>query len=71
MLTYVLENPEIMQYVILALLSMCAFMIGFSWSNKKQEEIIENTIIYLCDNGFIRNKILENGDTEILKIDED
>jgi len=71
MLTYVLDNPETAQWVILSLLCLCAFMMGYVWSNKKKEEIIEETIIYLCDQGYIKNKILDSGDTEILKIDED
>tara|TARA_Y100000389_G_scaffold176138_1_gene187426 strand:- start:1199 stop:1339 length:141 start_codon:yes stop_codon:yes gene_type:complete len=46
-------------------------MIGYLWSNKKQEEIVENTIVYLCDHGFIKHRTDENGDTEILRLDED
>lgn len=66
-----INNPETMLWVILALSSICTFMIGYLWSNKKQEEIVENTIVYLCDHGFIKHRTDENGDTEILRLDED
>lgn len=66
-----INNPEIMLWVILALSSICTFMIGYLWSNKKQEEIVENAIVYLCDSGFIKHRTNENGDTEILRLDED
>jgi hypothetical protein len=46
-------------------------MMGYVWSNQKKEEIIEETIIYLCDQGYIKNKTLDSGDTEIIKLDED
>jgi|TARA_Y100000389_G_scaffold39832_1_gene34301 hypothetical protein len=66
-----IKNPEIMQWILLALASVCTFMIGYLWSNKKQEETVENTIVYLCDNGFIKHRTDENGETEILRLDED
>lgn len=66
-----ISNPEIAKWILLSLASVCAFMIGYLWSNKKQEEIVENAIVYLCDQGFIKHRTDENGDTEILRIDED
>jgi len=50
--------------------SACAFMIGRSWAISSSEEIVENTIEYLIENNFIKAKRLDDGEWEIIKIDE-
>lgn len=51
--------------------SACAFMIGRAWANRiTSEEVVENTIEYLIENNFIKAKRLDDGEWEIIKIDE-
>lgn len=47
--------------------SGCAFMIGRAWSKMSREFIVENTILYMIQNGYIRAKKDENGEWEILE----
>ncbi len=51
-------------------LSVCAFMIGKTYSQNKREEIIETTIQSLMDLNLIRWKKDKNGEIELLEIDE-
>lgn len=62
-------DPIIMQWGIILGASVCAFMIGMLWSENRKEAIIENTIVYLVDNGFMRAQKID-GEYEILKLDE-
>ena len=44
-------------------------MIGIVWSDNRKEEIIENTIIYLLENNFVKGKKVD-GEIELLRLDE-
>ena len=56
--------------VIMAGASFCAFMIGFHWARRSDEEVIASTITYLADNNFVRSFENEKGEIELLKLDE-
>jgi len=62
-------DPIIIQWILLGAASACAFMVGFVWSDNRKEEIIENTIVYLVENGFVHAKKV-NGEIEIIPLDE-
>jgi hypothetical protein len=62
-------DPIIIQWLLLAAASGCAFMIGIVWSDNRKEEIIENTIIYLLENNFVKGKKVD-GEIELLRLDE-
>jgi hypothetical protein len=62
-------DPIIIQWLLLAAASACAFMIGIVWSDNRKEEIIENTIIYLLENNFVKGKKVD-GEIELLRLDE-
>lgn len=49
--------------------SGAAFMMGRSWSKLSREFIVENTILYMIHNNFIRAKKDENGEWEILELE--
>ena len=57
------------QWSLLLAGAFCAFMVGVAWSNKKRDEVIEDTIVYLVENGFIRSEVVD-GEIEILKLDD-
>lgn len=62
-------DPIIIQWLLLAAASGCAFMIGIVWSDNRKDEIIENTIIYLVDNNYLKAKKVD-GEIELLPLDE-
>lgn len=62
-------DPIIIQWLLLGAASACAFMIGIVWSDNRKEEIIENTIIYLLENNFVKGKKVD-GEIELLRLDE-
>lgn len=45
-------------------------MIGWSLSNNRREDIIENTILYLVENNFVKAKKVD-GELEIMKLNEE
>jgi hypothetical protein len=62
-------DPIIIQWLCIAGVSVCAFMIGYNYSNHKQEEIINDTVVYLINNNYIRAKHV-NGEWEIIALDD-
>ena len=62
-------DPIIIQWILILLASGCAGMLGFLFSENRKDAIIENTITYLVDNGFIHAKKID-GEIEILKLNE-
>lgn len=45
-------------------------MIGWNLSNNRREEIIEDTIVYLVENNFVKAKKVD-GELEIMKLNEE
>jgi len=63
-------DPIIIQWVIFFAASVCAFMIGYSVNNMSKDKIIETTILWLVDNKLVKWKKDENGEIELLPLDE-
>ena len=47
-----------------------SFLLGRDHGKKSSEDIIEQTIVYLCKEGFVFYKRDPNGEIEILKIED-
>lgn len=45
-------------------------MIGWNLSNNRREDIIEDTIVYLVENNFVKAKKVD-GELEIMKLNEE
>jgi hypothetical protein len=45
-------------------------MAGWSYGQKKTEDNIEDVLLYLTQNGFIRHKTNSDGELEIMKLNE-
>lgn len=45
-------------------------MIGWSLSNNRREDIIEDTIVYLIESGYLNAKKVD-GELEIMKLNEE
>lgn len=51
-----------------------SFLIGYYHCKNNldalSDQIIENTINYMIDNGYVKTETNDNGDVEIIKLDE-
>lgn len=67
-------SPEMISWILLAAASFSAFMIGKSWAEHRTEMLIEtsisSTLDWLIKENMIRWKYDENGEIEILSLDE-
>lgn len=61
-------DPIIISWALIAGASICAFMVGLLWGERKTEETINNTILYLIENNFVKARKI-NGEWEILNLD--
>ena len=56
--------------IIMTAGAFCAFMVGFHWARRSDDEVIANTITYLAENNFVRSYENEDGELELIKLDE-
>lgn len=57
-------------WILFAAASVCAFMIGRQTYYMSRDEVIESTIMYLVENNLVRWKKDENGEIELLRLDD-
>lgn len=62
-------DPIIIMWGLLAGASVTAFMIGKYWSMRDRDMAIEDTIIYLVENNFVRSRKID-GEIELIPLDE-
>lgn len=62
-------DPTIINWLLIGGASFCAFMVGRIWQSISKEEIINNTIVYLIENNFVKAKLID-GEWEIFDLDE-
>lgn len=63
-------DPIIVDWAILLGASFCAFMVGYTYNNISRDSIIENTILFLVENKLVKWKRDQNGEIELLPIDD-
>lgn len=63
-------DPYTLTLLVSASIFGCAFMLGKDFGQGKKDEVIEDTIQHLIDNGFLRYTRNRSGELEILKLDE-
>lgn len=63
-------DPTIISWVMMGAASACAFMAGRS-SVDDSTTVIENTILYLIHNNFIKARKTSDGEWDIIPIDKD
>lgn len=64
-----MPDPIIIQWFLFASATFCAGMIGYYHAKFKNENIINETIVYLIHNNFVKAKKVD-GEWEILPLDE-
>jgi hypothetical protein len=47
----------------------CGYGIGRNALNATNEKAIEETIVYLCENGYVKHRELEDGEVEIIPLE--
>ena len=62
-------DPIIIMWGLLAAASGAAFMIGKYWTMRDRDMAIEDTIIYLVENNFVRSRKID-GEIELIPLDE-
>ena len=64
-------DPITLNWLLIGAASFVAFMIGKNVGKTNDEIVIENTIEYLCSNGFIKHFINDKNEIEIVKLNGD
>jgi len=62
-------DPNIITWLLLGAASACAFMIGKTYSHNTTDAIIENTILWMINNNYVRAKKVD-GEWEIIDLDQ-
>lgn len=63
-------DPIIIQWALIGGASFAAFMIGLGWSKNSKEAAINDTIIYLIENNFVKSRLVD-GEHELIPLDEE
>lgn len=63
-------SPEVMLWIIFAAANVCTFMMGKLFSQRETGQTVDSTLQYLIDNNMIRWERREDGEIEILTLDE-
>lgn len=63
-------SPLVVQWALFIAASVSSFMIAKSYFQADQDKVIERTIMYLVENGLVRWERNEDGEIELLKLEE-
>jgi|GEM_PF-1370428 hypothetical protein len=64
-------DPFTVTLLTIAGCSIASFMIGYNLNRIHKDEVINNTITYLCDNGFIKHYVTENNEIELVELNKE
>lgn len=62
-------DPTIVSWLLIGGASLCSFMVGKLLSERNTDKIINDTIMYLIDNNYVRAKQVSDGEWEIIDLD--
>lgn len=63
-------DPDIAIWLLFFGASACAFMVGKLFNHVDQETVIDRTIQVLIDRNYVKYKILDDGEIELLPIND-
>ena len=63
-------SPLVFNIIFGCLFAGIGGMIGYNISNNRREEIIEDTIVYLVENNYVKSKKVGD-ELELLKLNEE
>lgn len=61
-------DPTWVSWLIILAASFCTFKLGTIWSHRSNDEVIEETIVYLIENNFVKAQMVD-GDWELIDLD--
>lgn len=61
-------DPLVLTLLISGGIFVVSFLLGESFAGWRKNRIIENTIKYLVDEGYLRSEVNEDGELEILPL---
>lgn len=61
-------DPQTIGWILIGAASFCAFMIGQLWGSRKVDQTINNTILWLAENDFVKTRTDENGEIELIPL---
>ena len=64
-------DPVTLNWILIAGASVCAGMVGYSYASRQNEETIADTITFLAKEGFVKSYENEDGELELIKLNED
>lgn len=64
-------DPIMFNWILIGAASICAGMIGYSIGKRSNEATIADTITYLAQEGFVKSFENENGELELIKLNDD
>lgn len=64
-------DPTLINWLFFGAATVCGFMIGKLMTEMARDQIINDTIVYLIENNFIKAKKANNGEWEILELDQE
>lgn len=64
-------DPITLNWILIGAASFAAGMIGYHIGWKRNEEMISTTITYLANEGFVKSYIDENGELELIKLNDE
>ena len=62
-------DPTIVSWLLIGGASFCSFMIGRTFNSLSRDEIIENTIVWMIDNNFVKAHKNIDGEWELEDLD--
>ena len=62
-------DPYIISWALLIGASVVAFIIGYMYNNIHRNEVINNTIMYLIDNNYVKAHLVD-GEWDIEQLDD-
>tara|TARA_B100000941_G_C28507448_1_gene558252 strand:- start:4163 stop:4372 length:210 start_codon:yes stop_codon:yes gene_type:complete len=63
-------DPLMSTLILTGAIFYCAYMIGRGDKIKDRDEIINTTMVYLCKSGYVKWRYDENGEIEMVPINE-
>ena len=63
-------DPYIISWALLIGASVVAFIIGYMYNNIHRNEVINNTIMYLIDNNYVKAHLVD-GEWDIEPLDDE
>jgi len=64
-------DPIVFNWILIGAASGCAAMVGYYIGMKSNEETIADTITFLAKEGFVKSFENEDGELELIKVNED